>query len=153
VQRKKRVASSLAVASLAALMLACGGSEPAQNAAPAANNANRAAAANTNKTPASNTANANAAMPAGTSASALPADVQPLFTAKCSACHGPDATGGPAAPNIFKVKDKHTADQWIAYLKNPKSLEKNSKMPPVKATEEEYKKLGAWLATATGTVK
>jgi mono/diheme cytochrome c family protein len=136
---------------IAAALWACGGSEPAGNAT-AANNANRVVVANTpaanaNATNAS-AANANAASTA--TASAIPADVQPLFTSKCSACHGADATGGPAAPNIFKVKDRHTPEQWAAYLKNPKSLEKNSRMPPVNATEEEYKKLGAWLATATG---
>jgi mono/diheme cytochrome c family protein len=146
VNRAKRIASSLTVVSLAGLMWACGGAETPTNNAPAPAT-NKAAPA-----PANN-ANANAAAPAGDSSHAamtIPADLKPLYTAKCAGCHGNDAMGGPAAPNIFTVKDKHTADEWTGYLKNPKSLEKESKMPPVVGTDDELKKLGAWLATATG---
>jgi mono/diheme cytochrome c family protein len=149
VHRAKRIASSLTVVLFATLIWACGGSEPAHNNAPAPAT-NKAAPTNANASNA-NAANANAAAPTAAASMTIPDDVKPLYTAKCAGCHGADAKGGAAAPDIFKVRDKHTADEWAAYLKNPKSVEKDSKMPPVKGTDDELKKVGAWLATATGT--
>jgi len=147
-RRSKRVASMVAVIPFAAMMWACGGAEPPANTAPtpATNKApvpSNANSANVNAAPASNTNAASAAM-------TIPADVKPIFTAKCAGCHGADATGGPAAPSICKVKDKHTTDEWIKYLKDPKSLDKDSKMPPVSGTDAELKTVASWLSEATG---
>jgi mono/diheme cytochrome c family protein len=150
VHRAKRIASSLTVVSFATLMWACGGSEPAHNnaPAPATNKATNAPASNA---AASNANATNAAAPTAAASMTIPDNVKPIYTAKCAGCHGADAKGGPAAPDIFKVKDKHTADEWVSYLKNPKIWEKDNKMPAVKGTDDELKKVGDWLATATGS--
>jgi mono/diheme cytochrome c family protein len=77
----------------------------------------------------------------------MPADVQPIFAKKCADCHGLDARGGPAAPNLRELDVKHTPDEWIAYLKDPRSRKKL--MPRIVATPDEYKILGEWLAEVT----
>ena len=123
------------------LLAACAGDAPKTPPPPPANNA-AAPASNANKAPAAPAAEMKVA--------GMPADAQPIFAAKCAVCHGPDATGKPPAPNIFEVKDKHTPEEWVKYFENPKAFEKDSKMPPVKLTPDEAKKLADWLAATTG---
>jgi mono/diheme cytochrome c family protein len=81
----------------------------------------------------------------------LPAGVRSIFVTKCSECHGRDARGGPAAPNILELDEKHAPEQWIAYLKNPGIW--NKKMPKIAATEDEFRVLGEWLSTAAAGAK
>jgi mono/diheme cytochrome c family protein len=111
--------------------------------------AGREGARNQPAAPASPTAAAPALSPSQETAllADLPVDVQPIFVTKCAECHGLDARGGPAAPNILELDEKHTPEQWIAYLKNPQS--RNKKMPRIVATQEEYRVLGEWLAITT----
>jgi len=106
-----------------------------------------------NAKPATNTAPAavNANKPAEVAkVEGMPDDVQPIFAAKCKMCHGADAKGFKAAPNILEVKDKHTSAEWVSYLKNPKIWDKDNTMPAPVLTEDEAKKLGDWLAATTG---
>jgi mono/diheme cytochrome c family protein len=88
--------------------------------------------------------------PAGGQIAGMSADTQTIFSAKCAVCHGPDAKGGKAAPNILEVKDKHTSAEWEAYLKNTKIWEKDNRMPIIPLTDDERKKLADWLSTTTG---
>jgi mono/diheme cytochrome c family protein len=81
----------------------------------------------------------------------MPAEVATLFGSKCSVCHGADARGGPAAPNLFAEDDKHTAAEWESYLKNTKVFNPKNRMPVVPLSDEERKTLAAWLATAVGS--
>lgn len=142
----KNLVSLTAIALFAAAAWACG-DNAAENRAPAA----PPAATNAAKPAGTNAATNAAAAGSGTAMLvAIPADVQPIFSAKCAMCHGQDAKGGPAAPNIWKVDEKHPSDEWVAYLKNTKIWEKDNKMPNIQATDDEYKKLGDWLATAAG---
>ncbi len=126
---------------LASCTLACNSSGVGEKSGAPANNAS-----------ASNTKPTNAATPAPTTpvAAGIPADVEPIFAAKCAMCHGKDAKGQGNAPSIFDVKDKHTSEQWAAYLKDPKSEDKDSKMPPVQLSADESKKVSDWLAATTG---
>lgn len=126
---------------LASCTLACNSSGVGEKSGAPANNASASNTKPTNAAPA----------PAPTATVAgIPADVEPIFAAKCAMCHGKDAKGQGNAPNIFDVKDKHTSDQWAAYLKDPKSEDKDSKMPPVQLTPDESKKVSDWLAATTG---
>ena len=97
---------------------------------------------------AANSSPAAAAKPSAAILVDMPADVEPIFASKCAVCHGRDARGGPVAPNIFEIEEKHTSKEWVAYLRDPKIWDKQ--MPPIQATHEEYTKLGDWLASVTG---
>lgn len=72
------------------------------------------------------------------------------FKAKCALCHGQDGKGSGKAPNLFTVKDKHTAEEWETYLKDPKTFEKNNEMPALPMEDGQRKLLGAWLAKTAG---
>ena len=136
---KTKALALTAVLAFAGLGLACGSDEKSN---PPANNANKPAAPPTNTAPA----------PAPTTEMAgMPADVATIFGARCAMCHGKDAKGQGKAPNLYEVKDKHTADEWVAYLKNPKIWEKDNTMPPVQnLPEADAKKVADWLAVTTG---
>lgn len=120
------------------LSLACSPAEGDKNAKPATNTAAPA------------TANTNAPAPEVVKVAGMPDDVQPIFAAKCKMCHGADAKGSKNAPNLFEVKDKHTAEQWVSYLKNPKIFDKDNNMPTIPLTEPEAKQLASWLAVTVG---
>jgi mono/diheme cytochrome c family protein len=72
------------------------------------------------------------------------------FKAKCALCHGQDGKGSGKAPNLFGVKEKHSADEWEAYLKNPRTFEKGNKMPALPLEDGQRKLLAEWLAKTTG---
>jgi mono/diheme cytochrome c family protein len=136
---KTKALALTAVLAFAGLGLACGSDEKSN---PPANNANKPAVPPTNTAPA----------PAPTTEMAgMPADVATIFGARCAMCHGKDAKGQGKAPNLYEVKDKHTADEWVAYLKNPKIWDKDNTMPPVQnLPEADAKKVADWLAVTTG---
>ena len=69
--------------------------------------------------------------PAASAIAGLDAAGAKTYEAKCAGCHGPDAKGTKGAPDIFAVKDKHTSDEWQAYLTNTKIWEKDNKMPVI----------------------
>jgi mono/diheme cytochrome c family protein len=136
---KTKASALTLVFACSGLLAACAGDAP--KTPPPANNA---------AAPVTNTAKPADPKPVEMKVAGMPADTQPIFAAKCATCHGPDATGKPPAPNILQVKDKHPADVWEKYLEDPKSLEKDSKMPKIPLTPEERKKLAEWLAVTTG---
>jgi cytochrome c553 len=139
---KTKALALTAVLALAGIGIGCGSDE---KPAPAANNANKPAAPATNTAP-TNTAPAPTAEVAG-----MPADVATICGARCAMCHGKDAKGMNKAPNLYEVKDKHTSDEWVAYLKNPKIWEKDNTMPPIKnLPDADMKKVADWLAVTTG---
>lgn len=72
------------------------------------------------------------------------------FKAKCALCHGQDGKGSGKAPNLFEVKEKRPADQWEAYLKDPKTFEKDITMPVIPLEDGQRKLLAEWLAKTTG---
>ncbi len=118
------------------------------------------ACSNTNDKPAANPVDERQSKPATDVAppepkpvSAVPADLQVLYGKKCAFCHGKEARGGAQGPNILAEDDKHSADEWTAYLKNPKVFSKKNRMPKPKLTDDEAKQLGTWLATAVGSEK
>ncbi len=80
----------------------------------------------------------------------MTADTQQIFSNKCAMCHGQDAKGMKAAPNLFEVRAKHTSAEWEAYLKDPKIWEKDNTMPKIPLEPEQSKKLADWLAETTG---
>ena len=128
-----------AMFALAGLGIGCGSDE---KPAPAANNANKPATP-----PVVNTAPATPT----TDVAAMPADVATVFGARCAMCHGKDAKGQGKNPNLYEVKDKHTSDEWVAYLKNPKIWDKDNTMPPItNLPEADMKKVADWLAVTTG---
>ena len=138
---KTKALALTAMLAFAGFGLACSSDEKPN--APA-NNANKPAA------PATNTAPAPAPAPT-TEMASMPADVATIFGAKCAMCHGKDAKGQGKFPNLYEVKDKHTSDEWVAYLKNPKIWEKDNTMPPVQnLPEADAKKVADWLAVTTG---
>lgn len=110
---------------------------------------NKPAAGNTAPAPATNQAS-NAAPTTTVSIPGMSADTQQLFELKCALCHGKDAKGIKNAPNLLTVDDKHTSEEWVAYLNNPKIWDKDNNMPKIPLTPEEAKKLGDWLAATTG---
>ena len=136
---KTKTSALMLVLACSSLVAACAGDPP--KTPPPANTATVAP---------TNTAKPADPNPVEMKVAGMPADTQPIFAAKCASCHGPDATGKPPAANILAVKDKHTSEEWQKYLANPKSLEKDSKMPPIQLTPDEAKKLGDWLAVTTG---
>jgi mono/diheme cytochrome c family protein len=138
---KKKAVALTALLAFAGVGFACS-SGVGEKTPPPANNA---------QAPPATTAPTNAAPPATSQIAGMPADVQSVFAARCAMCHGQDAKGKGNAPNIFEVKDKHTADEWVAYLKNPKIWDKDNKMPPVaNLADADAKKIGEWLAMTTG---
>ena len=138
---KTKALALTAVLAFAGLGLACGSDEKSN--APA-NNANKPAAPPTNTAPAPTPA-------PPTEMASMPADVATIFGARCAMCHGKDAKGQGKAPNLYEVKDKHTADEWVGYLKNPKIWDKDNTMPAVQnLPEADMKKVAEWLAMTTG---
>lgn len=137
---KTKASALTLVLACSGLLAACAGDPPKTSPA----NVNTASA------PATNASKPADPKPVEMKVAGMPADTQPIFAAKCASCHGPDATGKPPAANILQVKDKHTSEVWQQYLANPKSLEKDSKMPPIQLTPDEAKKIGDWLAVTTG---
>lgn len=138
---KKKLAALSVVLGLSGLLWACGNApETPKNTNAAAKNA--APPANKPETP-----------PTTAAVAGMPDDVAAIFSKTCGGCHGPDAKGTKIAPNIFEVKEKHTAEEWLSYLRNPKIFEQDNTMGAISEktlADPEAKKVAEWLAVTTG---
>jgi mono/diheme cytochrome c family protein len=132
-----------AVLALASAVSACSSGDRA--GAPA-NTSNAASPAK----PANAPTNAAPTTPETAAIAGMDAATEQAYGAKCAMCHGKDAKGKGNAPNLLEVRDKHTSDEWAAYLKNPKIWEKDNTMPPANLSADESKHVSDWLAATTG---
>ena len=74
-----------------------------------------------------------------------------LFRSNCSNCHAINGRGGKRAPDLSNAggDSKHT-ELWLTdFIKDPKSKNPNSKMPPQgeRLKDEDMKKLTTYLLT------
>jgi cytochrome c2 len=81
-------------------------------------------------------------------AAADPALGEKIYSAKrCAACHAIQGKGGKLGPPLSSIASKRDA-QWLkAFLKDPKTINPESKMSPFKGTEEELEALVTYLLT------
>lgn len=64
----------------------------------------------------------------------------------CLTCHTIDGKGGKRGPDLFNVSDSYDIETLRQMIKDPKSLNPASKMPPQKhLTEEELEKISEFL--------
>ena len=69
-----------------------------------------------------------------------------LFSAKkCGLCHTVDGSGGKKGGDLSDVGDKRDAEWLTKYMKDPKSLLPEAKMPAFKGSDEELQDLVAYL--------
>lgn len=64
---------------------------------------------------------------------------------KCGLCHTVDGSGGKRGGDLSDIGDKKDADWLTKYLKDPKSLMPEAKMPAFKGSDEELQNLVAYL--------
>lgn len=64
---------------------------------------------------------------------------------KCGLCHTVDGSGGKKGGDLSDVGDKRDADWLTKYLKDPKSLMPEAKMPAFRGSDEELQDLVAYL--------
>ena len=90
-------------------------------------------------------ASAGMAVGAGTSGSA--AAGKKLYASQgCEACHRIGGKGGKIGPDLSKEGTKHRSTAWlVSFLKNPKSQNSKSTMPPVKGSPKELADLAAYM--------
>jgi len=80
----------------------------------------------------------------------MPEEVQSVFERSCKLCHGPDGHGIAAVGPDLRRSPRRSAEEWERYLRNPKSVDPNSKMPPTAGlSDEEFKAVAAYLADLT----
>jgi len=81
-------------------------------------------------------------------ASGDPAPGEKIYSAKrCGACHVIQGKGGKLGPPLSDIASKRDA-QWLkAFLKDPKTLNPETKMSPFKGTDDELETLIAYLLT------
>ena len=73
-------------------------------------------------------------------------------TKKCAMCHMIDGVGGKKGPDLSDEGNKGKDEEWlIKYFKDPKSVEPEGKMRPVKGTDEELKALAAYMMSLKKT--
>lgn len=67
----------------------------------------------------------------------------------CAGCHGTDGANGDAGPNLQKVFQKHAeVDYYERYVREPKSVDPESTMPPFTSLPaEDLTKIATWLAS------
>lgn len=87
---------------------------------------------------------------AGSPVGAAPGSVangQKLYTTQgCASCHTIGGKGGKIGPDLSKEGTKKRSTQWlVAFLKNPKSTNPKSIMPPVKGSPKELQDLAAYM--------
>ena len=76
--------------------------------------------------------------------------VQGVFERNCKLCHGPDGRGIAAVAPDIRRGPRRGPEDWEKYLRDPKSLHPNSKMPALTgASDEEFKAVAAYLADLT----
>jgi mono/diheme cytochrome c family protein len=69
-----------------------------------------------------------------------------LYTQKkCGFCHTVDGSGGKKGGDLSDVSSKRDAEWLTKYLKDPKSLMPEAKMPAFRGTDEEVNALVAYL--------
>jgi cytochrome c2 len=64
---------------------------------------------------------------------------------KCGLCHTVDGSGGKRGGDLSDVGDKRDAEWLTKYLKDPKALLPEAKMPVFKGSDEELQDLVAYL--------
>ncbi|MGB7292267.1 MAG: cytochrome c [Thermodesulfobacteriota bacterium] len=64
---------------------------------------------------------------------------------KCGLCHTVDGSGGKKGGDLSDVGDKRDAEWLTKYMKDPKSLLPEAKMPAFKGSDEELQDLVAYL--------
>ena len=64
---------------------------------------------------------------------------------KCGLCHTVDGSGGKMGGDLSDVGDKRDAEWLTKYMKDPKSLLPEAKMPAFKGSDEELQDLVAYL--------
>jgi mono/diheme cytochrome c family protein len=134
---KKKFTFTLTIITLLGSLFACSTSSPVS----------------TNPTPTATTEISSAA-----SSSAVINDVEPVMPEKaqsvydqsCKSCHGPDGHGINAVAPDLRSAPRRSIEDWVKYLKNPKSLQPESKMPAIANLEDkEYEAIAAYLADLT----
>ena len=86
----------------------------------------------------------------GASATASTAAGQTVFNANCARCHAVNGNGGNRGPDLSHTgaESTHTA-QWLAeFIKDPKSKNPGSRMPPFgdKIADGDLQAVSAYLA-------
>jgi cytochrome c2 len=66
---------------------------------------------------------------------------------KCGLCHTVDGSGGKKGGDLSDVGDKRDAEWLTKYMKDPKSLLPEAKMPAFKGSDEELQNLVAYLTS------
>jgi len=78
-------------------------------------------------------------------------DGKAVFSAKCAGCHTLGGVGGKKGPDLTKVgaTAEHTAEWLTAFIKNPKSKDPGSRMPPFegKIPDADIQAVGTYLAS------
>lgn len=71
-----------------------------------------------------------------------------LYTAKkCGLCHTVDGSGGKKGGDLSDIADKKDAEWLTNFMKDPKAMMPEVKMPAFKGSDEELKDLVAYLMT------
>jgi cytochrome c2 len=71
-----------------------------------------------------------------------------VYTAKkCGLCHTVDGSGGKKGGDLSDIGDKKDAEWLTKYMKDPKSLIPEAKMPAFRGTDEELQNLVAYLTS------
>ncbi len=80
----------------------------------------------------------------------MPEKAQAVYDQSCKSCHGPDGHGINAVAPDLRPAPRRSMEDWIKYLKNPKSLHPESKMPAIPNLEDkDYEAIAAYLADLT----
>ncbi len=66
---------------------------------------------------------------------------------KCGLCHTVDGSGGKKGGDLSDVGDKKDAEWLTSYMKDPKAVVPEAKMPAFKGSDEELQDLVAYLLT------
>jgi mono/diheme cytochrome c family protein len=64
---------------------------------------------------------------------------------KCAICHTINGSGGKMGGDLSDIGDKKDAEWLTKYVKDPKSLMPEAKMPAFKGSDEELQDLVAYL--------
>ena len=145
--------AAVGVLSITALLAACGGGEPPADQMPA----DTAVAPAPTTPPATPPAGA-AALPPGVTQEMVAAGQQ-TFSTVCVACHGPDATGTPLAPNLtdnvwLNISGRNY-DEIVNLVKTgvDPAREAPAPMPPMggaQLTDQQVNEVAAYVMTLGG---
>lgn len=76
-----------------------------------------------------------------------------VFDQMCVACHSLSGSGGVVGPALDDIGDRRTDDFLKSWLKDPKSLNPDSKMPQMPLTDEQIVELVSFLSGLKAGVK